>query len=147
MNALAVQTSLETVAGGLFPRHLLSLAQLPYPTEHDVFVALTIVCALLGVIALWRKAFPPRKPALEVEFSTKVEMAEMRTEILAQVGYLDEKIESMRQEFREEINSVQRSGEARASGLHNRMNDLAAMLNDIGGQLKLLINPPRRPSS
>ncbi len=130
MNTLAVDSSLgsalrETGAPLFFP-----LAQIPAPSPGSIESWLWAFAALCAVAVLFKTLFV-RKPPIEAEFATKADLAALKTEL-----------QSLRSDFDARLDANNKSGEARASGIHKRINDVFSAVDEMRGTIKLLLNPP-----
>jgi Mg2+ and Co2+ transporter CorA len=94
--------------------------------EFGAFNA-SLITWLLALVALLQVVgFFKRKPALEAEFATKAEVQTLRHEVSSDIA-------SLREQIREDYENVQRSSEARVSGLHNRMNAVVDVVSTLNG--------------
>ena len=129
-----VVRALALAVAALVPAATAAFAQDASHATREEFGAFnaSLITWLLALVALLQVVgFFRRKPALEAEFATKAEVQGLRHE-------LSNEISTLRIQIRQDYESAQRSGEARVSGLHNRMNILVEGVSTLNGSVEAL---------
>lgn len=117
-------------------------AQLPAPSPTEWWQFSVGGVALLGIIALARSLM--RRPPLEAEFASKVEVAMLRSEINERLTGLSAKVTMLRTEIVEERREDKKDAESRVNGLHSRLDelrgDIVAIRDAQVADMKALLN-------
>lgn len=77
-----------------------------------------------------------RKPPIEAEFATKRELAQFRDEKSKEIHQLKLDLDDIRKQIRIDYENIQRAAEARASGLHVRINAVLEGLAELKGSFE-----------
>ena len=115
----------------------------PSPTSVAEFFQIVFwiaggLAALLGCVAtiahLARSG--KRVPPFEAEFATKEEVGRLDTRIREVESDVSGKIDGLRGALQIMYEKIERSDEARTSGLHNRLNQIAENVAELSGTLR-----------
>ncbi len=108
----------------------------PQAVQIGVFMVgfigvMAIVTSLLNVIKFFRP-----DPALHRQYASRDEVDKLDRKLLATETKLETQIENLNSKITEQYEKIERSDEARTSGLHNRMNTIAESVARLTGQLE-----------
>ena len=115
---------------------LLCEATLPPPTSEELFSWLKVAVALLGIAALARTTFR-RTPPIQVEIEQKI--AVVRAELSGRMDEMDSKFDALRGQITADFMQIQRSGEARAGKIHDRVNETLEAIGELRGIVSQLV--------
>ena len=122
-------------AGSFFP-----IAQIPATTPAALgswliqfMSVMVIVIAILQIISFFR-----RKPPIDAEFATKAELRLVEEKTGEELTKVGNAIGALSDQIRKDYDNIQRSGEARASGIHKRINEFVEGFGAVRGQVELL---------
>lgn len=108
----------------------------PQTLQVAVFIVgltgtLVVVEKVLNVVRFFRK-----EPPDHCVYASKAEVEKLDKKLLQTETKLETQIAALNEKISEQYASIERSDEARTSGLHNRMNTIAENVANLTGQLK-----------
>ncbi len=108
----------------------LLFSQISDATPHALGDWLVSLAAVMAVVLLALKIIDHfrRKPAIESEFATKLELGRLTDSVDERFEKIEEHIEDIGTELRQAHNDLLRRGEERAEKIHERINHLSQEL-------------------
>lgn len=99
-------------------------------TFGQLGMMVTFLLIILGAIVAYEKL--RRRPPIEAEFATKIELERVRTESAESDRRIEEKVDKLRGEITAGIIASDAKSEDRVSGLHRRMDAVFKGLSKVG---------------